>query len=83
MRSGLLVILLGIIYLLSTLNYITPIQLSILLPIVVIYIGIAMVTRDRCWHCGIWHESNILHKKAGVCDCEDCGPVSKKRSSSK
>lgn len=77
MRSGLLVILLGIVYLLATLNYITPIQLSILLPIIIIYVGIAMVSRQRCWHCGIWHDNNDMHKK-NACECEDCAP--KKRS---
>jgi hypothetical protein len=78
MRSGLLIILLGIVYLLTNVHLISAAQLSILLPIIVIYVGIAMVTGKRCWHCGIWHETSDMHKKAGLCDCDDCS--TKKRS---
>ena len=79
MRLGLLVILTGIISLLSNLGYINPFQLSILVPIILIYIGVAMVARGRCWHCGVWHDGVDMGKKIHLCDCDDCAP--KKRSS--
>ncbi len=81
MRLGLLALLVGTIYLLKNLNLISPIQWDILWPIIIIYIGIAMIARDHCWHCGIWHDGGRDMKKHDKCDCDDCAPV--KRSSKK
>jgi hypothetical protein len=80
MRSGLLVILIGILFLFKNLNLISNIQWSIVWPIILIYIGIAMVTRTMCWHCGVWHEGADMHKKKGVCDCDECSSSSRKGS---
>ena len=80
MRLGLLVILTGIIYLLKSTGLIDPTQLSILVPIIIIYIGVAMVARGRCWHCGVWHDHGDMGKKTHLCDCEDCSPSKKKSS---
>jgi hypothetical protein len=81
MRLGLLALLAGIVFLLKNLNLINPLQWSILWPIIIIYIGIAMVARDRCWHCGIWHDGGRDLKKHATCDCDECAP--KKRTSKK
>jgi hypothetical protein len=80
MRLGLLAILVGIVYLLKNLDLITPIQWDILWPVIVIYIGITLVARDRCWHCGVWHDGIRDAKKRGHgdCDCDEC--TDKKKS---
>jgi hypothetical protein len=78
MRLGLVVILVGIVYLLRGVGLITMVQWGILWPIIIIYIGIAMVSRHRCWHCGVWHENQDMHKR-DACDCEDC--VKRRRKS--
>lgn len=73
MRLGLLAILIGVLYLLKNLDFITVSQWSILWPIIVIYLGIAMVARHRCWHCKVWHDGLHSGKMcAHKCDCEVC-----------
>lgn len=74
MRIGLLAILVGILFLLKNTGYITSLQWDIVWPIILIYLGIAAIARNRCWHCGIWHDTGMFGKKkmhANVCDC-DC-----------
>ncbi|MCC2630630.1 MAG: hypothetical protein K0S38_439 [Candidatus Paceibacter sp.] len=80
MRIGLLTILIGVTFLLKNLGLLTDIQWEILWPVMLIYIGVAMVTRHRCWHCGIWHDGKDLHKKGMTCDCDECTEGTKKRS---
>ncbi len=86
MRLGLLAILVGSLYLLKDLGLISGFQWDILWPIILIYIGIAMVSRHRCWHCGVWHDgtlggmSMMGKKKAAVCTCECDGCVDCKGS---
>jgi hypothetical protein len=72
MRLGLLAILVGVVYLLRNLGLISFAEWNLLWPIILIYIGIAMVSRDRCWHCRIWHDGMHAKGKKGMdehCDC--------------
>jgi len=73
MRLGLLTILVGVVFLLKNLGYITAVDWGIVWPIIFIYIGITMITRDRCWHCKVWHDNFHFGKKRRECDdCEVC-----------
>ena len=76
MRAGLIVVLVGAVFLLKNLGLISGVEWSIIWPIIAIYIGIAMIARSRCWHCGVWHDGIHLNKK-GSCDCESCGDCGK------
>ncbi len=72
MRLGLLVMLVGAAFLLKNLGLISGLEWAIVWPIIVIYIGVAMIARSRCWHCGVWHDGLHVKKGAHVCDCDDC-----------
>ncbi len=53
MRTGLLVILVGVLFLFKNVGLINTISWGVLWPVIVMLIGIAMVTRRRCG-CGGW-----------------------------
>lgn len=66
MRIGLLAILVGVVFLLKNLGYVNSLQWGIVWPILVIYVGIAMVGVGGCWRCGSWH--GFMNKS---CDCDE------------
>ncbi len=76
MRLGLLVVLVGVLYLFRNTGIIMPVEWHILWPLIVILIGIAMVFRRR-WHkgcCGgcYGHSWSPQDGKTCDCNCESC-----------
>lgn len=63
MRLGLLAILVGVLFLLKNVGLIMADQWSLLWPIILIYVGIAVTVRGRCWHCRVWHDGSHMGGK--------------------
>ena len=75
MRLGLILILVGALYLLKNLQVIDMLAWNTLWPIIVILIGITLVGRkgynSRCW-CGKCTECKASKNKVCSCDCDSC-----------
>jgi hypothetical protein len=73
MRSGLIIILVGILFLFKNTGLISTISWDLIWPVIVILIGISIVVRKRCG-CGGWGCHKCMGKTANVCtcDCDNC-----------
>ncbi len=68
MHLGLIVILVGVLYLFKGLGYITSVDWSILWPTLTIIIGTAILLRSTRYH----HYGHVGGKWNTMCDCDSC-----------
>jgi len=59
-----LIIVMGIVWLLNSLNLISTNVWSIILPVAVILAGISMISNRKCMWCG-WHHHHHNHNDQG------------------